>query len=95
MTEKVGAVNMLYNVYAVIVLDAYMVIIWLCTWALNASRRASIGNLGNFGGSGHGRNCYYGYCFDDKRRSLTRRATSLKTLTGLLTGVAVLGAFIW
>ncbi|KAK8140758.1 hypothetical protein G3M48_002123, partial [Beauveria asiatica] len=40
VTEKVPAANALYTIYAVIALDAFMCIIWLSAWALNAARRA-------------------------------------------------------
>ncbi|ATY62897.1 G-coupled receptor [Cordyceps militaris] len=96
VTEKVPAVNAFYTIYAVIVLDAFMIIIWLSTWALNAARRASLGNVGagRINGGG-GRFCYDGICYDYKKRSIERRAMTWQTLSGLLAGVAAIGAFIW
>ncbi|KAM3515477.1 hypothetical protein MY11210_000850 [Beauveria gryllotalpidicola] len=98
VTEKIPAVNAFYTIYAVIVLDAFMCIIWLSAWALNAARRAELGNIGGGRvrtGSGHGRFCYEGICYDYKKRSIERRAMTWQTLGGLLAGVAALGAVVW
>lgn len=90
------AANIFYTIYAVIALDAYMVIIWLSTWALNAARRAALGNIsgGDVGNGGHGRYCYDGYCVNYKR-GIAPRSITFSTLTGLLAGVAALGAIVW
>lgn len=86
---------MLYSIYAVIILDGYMCIIWLSTWAVNAARRAAFGTLGGgYSSGGHGQACYLGTCVDYKR-SITRRGVSYDTLGGLLAGVAALGALVW
>ncbi|KAJ2982057.1 hypothetical protein NQ176_g1642 [Zarea fungicola] len=42
VTEKVAAANPLYNIYVVIALDAFLVVLWLSAWALNAARRSII-----------------------------------------------------
>ncbi|OAA79777.1 hypothetical protein LEL_03263 [Akanthomyces lecanii RCEF 1005] len=94
VTEKVHAANLLYSIYAVIVLDAFMIIIWLSTWALNAARRAALGDIGG-GSSRGGTVCYNGICYDYKKRSIERRAMTWSTLSGLLAGVAALGAVVW
>ncbi|XWW93375.1 hypothetical protein V2A60_001308 [Cordyceps javanica] len=97
-TEKVPAINAFYTIYAVIVLDAYMCIIWLSAWALNAARRAALGNIGGgriSNGNGHGQFCYDGICYNYRKRSIERRAMTWQTLGGLLAGVAAIGAFIW
>ncbi|OAQ97091.1 hypothetical protein LLEC1_07436 [Akanthomyces lecanii] len=94
LTEKLHAANLLYSIYAVIVLDAFMIIIWLSTWALNAARRAALGDVGRGGGRGS-TVCYNGICYDYKKRSIERRAMSWSTLSGLLAGVAALGAVVW
>ncbi|KAM3562150.1 hypothetical protein MY1884_001964 [Beauveria asiatica] len=94
VTEKVPAANALYTIYAVIALDAFMCIIWLSAWALNAARRAELGNIGG-GRGGRGRFCYNGICYDYKKRSIERRAMTWQTLGGLLAGVAALGAVVW
>ncbi|KAJ3493490.1 hypothetical protein NLG97_g4695 [Lecanicillium saksenae] len=97
VTEKIPAANAFYTVYAVIILDAYMCIIWLSTWALNAARRAAFGSLDGIDGNvgGHGQYCYNGICYDYKKRSIEARSITYKTLYGLLAGVAALGAFVW
>ncbi|OAA64034.1 hypothetical protein ISF_04743 [Cordyceps fumosorosea ARSEF 2679] len=96
VTEKVGAANIAYSIFAVIALDIFMVILWLATWALNAARRAQLGTIGGIGrGGGGGQFCYNGVCYDYRKRSIERRYTSYNTLSGLLAGVAAIGAFIW
>ncbi|KAJ6782959.1 hypothetical protein PWT90_09788 [Aphanocladium album] len=90
VTEKVAAANAFYTVYAVIILDAYMCIIWLSTWALNAARRAAFSSLG---GDRYGSFCLYGDCY--RKRSIEARGMTWKTLYGLLAGIAALGAFVW
>ncbi|KAM0740363.1 hypothetical protein ACQRIT_005547 [Beauveria bassiana] len=94
VTERIPVANAFYTIYAVIALDAFMCIIWLSAWALNAARRAELGNVGGRRG-GRGRFCYEGICYDYKKRSIERRAMTWQTLSGLLAGVAALGAIVW
>ena len=79
-----------------------MIIIWLCTWALNAARAGQFSELDRFGsGFGGGFDsdgdevCFMGTCVDVGKRSIQKRAVRFKTLKGLLGGTAGVGAIIW
>lgn len=93
LTDKVGALNKLYHIFAIIALDAFLAIMWLCAWALSAARaaqtQAAIDSIDNSFGDGCGLfGCY-------RKRDLQKRVLTVGTVKGLLGACAGLGALIW
>lgn len=71
-----------------------MIIIWLCTWAVNAARAALYTSRGGVSSDGDSV-CYLGYCVDVNKRSIEARAVKYSSLKGLAGGAAGIGAIIW
>lgn len=95
VTEKLAPARAFYHIIAVLALDLYMIIIWLCAWALNAARASTLPDLDNRFGSFDGDDfCFLGTCFKTKR-SIAPRAVKYRSLKGLLGGAAGIGALVW
>ncbi|KAF2825044.1 hypothetical protein CC86DRAFT_371497 [Ophiobolus disseminans] len=94
-TERVHALQHLYNIIAVLVLDGLMVILWLATWAAVAAKRAKfiydveVSGCYNNGEVVNSKICY-------KKRELLKRSVVLfKRGQDQMAAVAGLGALIW
>ena len=94
-TERVRALQHLYNIIAVLVLDGFMVILWLATWAAVAAKRAKFVHDVEVSG------CYdNGELIDSKtcykKRELLKRSVVLfKRGQDQMAAIAGLGALIW
>lgn len=93
-TEKIPAWRTAYHVLAVTVLDGFLVVMWLATFAAVAARRATF----KF-------NVHVGGCVDDgsiigsktcfTRRQLERRDILFKSGGEMMSSIAGLGALLW
>ncbi|KAG6002447.1 hypothetical protein E4U21_003090 [Claviceps maximensis] len=94
-TEKITAWHQAYHVVAVLSLEAFLVILWLATFAAAAARRATFSVPANLT-----------YCFDDgslvssktclrKRALLEKRAYLFKSGQAMFSAIAGLGALVW
>lgn len=97
ITEKNKSLQHLYHIIAVMCLEAFMLILWLATFAATAARRAgfvynvSVDDCYNDGSTVNSSHCSY-----LKRSILFRRAVVLfKAGQGLMSGAAGLGALVW
>ncbi|KAK2595642.1 hypothetical protein QQS21_006613 [Conoideocrella luteorostrata] len=93
-TEKIPAWQVAYHTLAALVLEAFLVIMWLATFAAVAARRASFSIPATVSG-----------CFDDgsainsktcvRRRALEKRAYLFKSGQAMMSAIAGLGALVW
>lgn len=95
VTEKVPSAHSLYHVIAVIVLDAFMFVMWLATFAATAARRAQfiydvdVNHCYNDGSLTNSNFCY-------RKREIEKRAILLfKTGQDMMAAMAGLGALVW
>lgn len=93
-TEKVTSWQKAYHVIAVLALEAFLVILWLATFAAAAARRASFSVPARVSG-----------CFDDGsavnsktcfgKRELEKRAYLFESGQAMFSAIAGLGALVW
>ncbi|PNY25350.1 Uncharacterized protein TCAP_04707 [Tolypocladium capitatum] len=91
VTERIPAWNAGYHIIAVLSLDAFMLVMWLATWAAVAARRAqftvavSVSGCSNNGGLLNSESC------------LVKRDLALLFKRGMdeMAAVAGLGALVW
>ncbi|QPG95165.1 hypothetical protein C2857_007756 [Epichloe festucae Fl1] len=93
-TEKITSWQKAYHVIAVLVLEAFLVILWLATFAAAAARRASFTVPARVSG-----------CFDDgsavnskicfRKREIEKRAYLFESGQAMFSAIAGLGALVW
>lgn len=100
LTHFIAPLKKLYHLYAIIALDGFLVIMWLCAWALSAARAAQLQKAQNayeglfdfdFGDSDD----WFSVKRSIEGRGIEKRALEFDTLKGLLGACAGLGALIW
>jgi hypothetical protein len=94
-TERTHALQHLYNIIALLVLDGIMVILWLATWSAVAAKRAKfiyhveVNGCYNNGDLVNSKTCY-------RRREVFKRSVILfKRGQDIMAAIAGLGALIW
>ncbi|GAB0132805.1 hypothetical protein EsDP_00001231 [Epichloe bromicola] len=93
-TEKIASWQKAYHVIAVLVLETFLVILWLATFAAAAARRAAFTVPARVSG-----------CFDDgsavnsktcfRKRELEKRAYLFESGQAMFSAIAGLGALVW
>ncbi|KAG6254198.1 hypothetical protein E4U23_006678 [Claviceps purpurea] len=94
LTEKISSWQKAYHVVAVLALEAFLVVLWLATFAAAAARRASFKVQASTS-----------YCYDDGsyinsltcfwKRALEKRAVLFKSGQDMFSAIAGLGALVW
>ncbi|GAO16601.1 uncharacterized protein UV8b_01464 [Ustilaginoidea virens] len=94
LTEKVPSWRAAYHVVAVLVLEGFLVVMWLATFAAVAARRATFSV-----------SVQVGACYDDgsainsktctAKRALYRRDYLFKSGQAMMSAIAGLGALLW
>ncbi|KAG6101911.1 hypothetical protein E4U30_000687 [Claviceps sp. LM220 group G6] len=94
LTEKISSWHKAYHVVAVLALEAFLVVLWLATFAAAAARRASFKVQASTS-----------YCYDDgsyinslycfRKRALEKRAVLFKSGQDMFSAIAGLGALVW
>ncbi|KAG5957345.1 hypothetical protein E4U58_006182 [Claviceps cyperi] len=94
LTEKISSWQKAYHVVAVLALEAFLVVLWLATFAAAAARRASFKVQASTS-----------YCYSDgsyinslmcfRKRALEKRAVLLKSGQDMFSAIAGLGALVW
>ncbi|KAG5993716.1 hypothetical protein E4U52_001739 [Claviceps spartinae] len=94
LTEKISSWQNAYHVIAVLALEAFLVVLWLATFAAAAARRASFKVQANMS-----------YCYDDgsyinslycfRKRALEKGAVLFKSGQDMFSAIAGLGALVW
>ena len=94
-TERTHALQHLYNIIALLVLDGIMFILWLATWSAVAAKRAKfiyhveVNGCYNNGDLVNSKTCY-------RRREVPKRSVILfKRGQDMMAAIAGLGALIW
>jgi hypothetical protein len=93
-TEKIPSWQAAYHVLAVTVLEAFLVIMWLATFAAVAARRAmftfsvNVSGCVDDGSAVNSKTCF-------TKRDLERRAILFKSGGDMMSAIAGLGALVW
>lgn len=93
-TEKVTAWNVGYHILAVVVLDGFMLIMWLAAWAAVAARRATfripavVSECYDNGDIVNSKSCL-------RKRALFKRDYLFKKGQAEMSAAAGLGALVW
>lgn len=81
VTVRVPKFNEFYHIIAILALDAFMIIMWLATWARAADVAAALGAASRY--------------YSIFERSLETRALSWTAYKGIYGALAGLGALMW
>lgn len=93
-TEKITCWHKAYHVIAVIVLEGFLIIMWLATFAASAARRATFSVPATVSGCiDDGSAVNSKFCY--RKRELEKRAYLFKSGQAMFSAIAGVGALIW